>query len=69
MTLRYVLHPGWIRSKTDGQVHFIGSVALARCYGVPLRECVSARPGDSLKGPWPEGLVHLEPQYDGNYTL
>ena len=34
------LHPGSIRSKTDGQLHFIDSVRLAWLYGVQQGDCV-----------------------------
>jgi len=67
---RYVLHPGWVWSRTDGDRHFIPAAVLARLYKVPLRECVVHRPGDVFTGVGlPKNLVHLYPRYDGDYTL
>lgn len=64
--LRYVLHPGYIISKEDGQEHFIGGPRLARLYGVNLLDCVYGdMPGYRQK----EGDVHLHPDYHGNYKL
>ena len=68
---RYVLHPGYVTSRTDGDRHYIGSSDLLRLYGVDPRahtltladhidhRCYRARDGD----------VHLHPRFDGNYTL
>ena len=33
---RYVLFPGYVRSKTDGDLHFIDARQLARLYGLRL---------------------------------
>jgi hypothetical protein len=65
---RYLLCPGYVTSKNDGQRHFINAYELTRLYGVDPRECVAVphnRPG------WlpPEGLIPLSPRYDGNYRL
>lgn len=62
--MRYVLHPGWVMSDSDGQEHFIGGPRLSRLYGVPLDRCVF---GDTLGYREREGDVHLEPREDGNY--
>lgn len=65
---RYVLYPGRVRSKNDGELHYISAKMLARLYGVALEECYVFRPGPGQEG-LPEGLIHLSPQYDGDYTL
>ena len=65
-TKRYVLHPGWVFSKTDGDKHFIGGPRLARLYGVDIRECVF---GDVLDYKELPGDIHLAPSYSGNYSL
>jgi len=71
----YVLHPGHILSKNDGQEHYIGAVQLAACWGVPLNMC-EVDPPPHPRAPlfepartWPEGSIHLWPDYHGNYTL
>jgi hypothetical protein len=64
--VRYVLHPGYIRSKHDGDEHFIGGPRLARLYGVDIRDCVY---GDTRRYAPRQGDIHLRPRYDGNYDL
>lgn len=63
---RYVLHPGRVISKHDGDIHFIGGPRLARLYGVDIRSCVF---GDVLGYREQVGDVHLYPRDSGNYTL
>lgn len=63
---RYVLHPGWVYSKNDGDRHFIGGPRLARLYGVDIRQCVF---GDVPQYSELPGDIHLRPRRDGNYTL
>lgn len=78
MTARYLLCPGPVRSKADGQVHHVPAMRLAALYGVPLSACAilpGSRPGDRLlrdamlarvaRGE----LVALHPRYDGDYRL
>lgn len=64
--MRYVLHPGYVTSKNDGDRHFIGGPRLARLYGVDIRQCVF---GDTPEYREQEGDVHLIPRISGNYTL
>lgn len=67
----YVLHPGPVRSRHDGDVHHIPARELARLYGVPPTSCAVHRdplPGCHAKV-WPPGTVHLYPSSSGNYTL
>ena len=42
ISIKYILVPDWVISRTDGDKHFISSDKLARLYGVPLRECMIA---------------------------
>lgn len=64
--MRYVLHPGYIRSKHDGDEHYIGVFDLVRLYKVDPRKCVdSSKPGLTEQ----PGDVHLHPRYDGDYSL
>ncbi len=66
---RYVLCPGWIMSKNDGDWHYIGAAKLAHCYGVNLRNCLIKLPGQTLHPGFYTGMVFLEPRYDGDYRL
>lgn len=76
MTRRYVLHPGYVRSKNDGQLHYVGAAQLADLYSVSLRECITYPQDGGTEGAirrrlWrdPVGAIHLRPKFDGDYTL
>jgi hypothetical protein len=69
---KYVLCPGDVESKRDGQVHHINARQLASLYQVPMEQCVVRRSGlsehearmfDKAYGHLPE----LHPRYDGAY--
>lgn len=64
-SMRYVLHPGYIRSKHDGDRHYITAKDLARLYKVNMCDCIVYYDGyiDSSTD------IHLYPKYDGNYNL
>lgn len=64
--MRYVLHPGLVRSAYDSDIHFIGMRKLAELYGVKMEDCVLHKPKHHLPRP---GDIHLRPRLDGNYTL
>jgi hypothetical protein len=64
---RYLLRPGPVRSRTDGQLHHVGARELARLYGVPMSECLVSR-GDT-RGLEFGRLIVLAPRYDGDYRL
>ena len=36
----YILFPGMVVSKADGDVHYIDAPTLARLYGLDIRECI-----------------------------
>lgn len=68
--IRYVLHPGYVNSKKDGQEHFISAGKLADLYRVSLSDCVVDTENNRrgfTKDAW-ENLKHLYPRYDGNYS-
>ena len=67
---KYVLHPGYVWSRTDADRHFITAAVLARLYKVPMRECVVCRHTDnvSTRG-LPKNMIHLYPRYDGDYRV
>lgn len=69
---KYVLCPGFITSKTDGDWHFISAQQLAELYRVPMSECVTMPDmSDPRNRNWykPQGAIELRPKYSGNYTL
>lgn len=68
---RYVLHPGWVTSKTDGDRHYISASHLAHLYGLRLADCIVMHDDEpGVRGYQQQsGDVHLYPRYDGNYSL
>jgi hypothetical protein len=69
MKKKYVIHPGLVKSKSDGDVHFISSARLCELYGVRWEECIKGRPGWE-RGYTPEfrsTLIHLAPDSTGEY--
>lgn len=65
--MRYVVHPGQVTSKTDGQTHYVGFRQLIELYGVARSECVNAE--TSYEAQWPRDAIHLWPDYRGNYEV
>ena len=66
----YVLHPGCVTSRHDGQRHYVSARRLAALYGVDMRVCVTAGSfiGATPNSLW-DAMTHLHPRSDGNYTL
>jgi hypothetical protein len=60
--IKYWVKPGYVKSKNDGDTHFINARQLMELYNVNPSECV-VNPAN------PEGLIILEPSYEGNYSL
>jgi hypothetical protein len=69
MPVRYVVIPGQISSKNDGQFHFISSSQLMKLYGVDPRECVVKNKDYGDLGYNFSGLIELRPRYDGDYQI
>jgi hypothetical protein len=67
MEKKYVLVGGLVRSKTDGQIHYVSAHRLARLYMLDKRECYFV---DGAEWPpLPSDLTRLFPRYDGDYRL
>lgn len=65
--LKYAIYPGYVRSRSDGQRHFIGGEKLARLYGLEPGEYKIFKGIDGER--FPTDLVELHPRQDGDYTL
>lgn len=67
----YILHPGMVRSRNDGDLHYIDAASLAQLYGVQLRDCVVHLYNEPLRlrGLDQEDLVHLYPRNDVSCKL
>jgi len=66
MAKRYLVMPGKVASKNDGNVHYVNARQLMDLYNVDPKECII------YKGDQPLGyrnLIVLRPRYDGNYSL
>lgn len=77
MMARYLLCPGPVISKSDGQEHHVGASQLAALYGVSMRECFVLPTGhdggsrqtraDLLRRADSGELIALCPLSSGNY--
>lgn len=66
----YILHPGFVRSRADGDRHFISAADLRRLYAVPpdARCLVASDSGRLPLGTYSSACdVHLYPRSDGRY--
>lgn len=65
--IKYIILPGWVRSKSDRQLHFINHDKLIHLYGLNKDECVIIN-NDLLSLPNKyKHLPILEPRYNGDY--
>ncbi|BAO20640.1 hypothetical protein [Pseudomonas phage PPpW-3] len=69
MKRKYVLHPGNITSKRDGQSHYVSAANLADLYSVPMRDCIVDLGDGSHATLCVPGATHLYPRADGDYRL
>lgn len=78
MKTRYLLCPGLVRSKTDGDWHNIGARNLAMLYGIRMDECVvmpEQRPANHhlrmhfLERVRDGELTAIYPREDGKYPI
>lgn len=69
MKIKYALHPGYVYSKNDGDMHWITALQLARLYGVKMGECIDVAYVQRLNNQHAASLIHLYPDYNGNYKL
>lgn len=67
---RYIVYPGFVESKTDGQAHYISASQLMVLHGVPHTQCIVINgPKDlyKLRGLHEGSFIRLFPRFDGNY--
>lgn len=62
------VHPGWVRSSTDGDRHWIGGARLIELYGLNPATTVVVDREERMQGyrpqPWDR---HFFPRFDGDY--
>lgn len=62
------VHPGWIRSRSDGDSHFIGFSQLCHLYKLNPCTAINADVDSQMLGIYLcEGDKHYYPRYDGDY--
>jgi hypothetical protein len=69
---KFLVLPGVVWSRHDGDMHHISAERLIQLYGVKLSECVIARDDGTVPGMSPEmlkSLIQLSPRRDGNYQI
>ena len=79
MTRHYLLIPGQVTSKTDGQRHWVTAAELVRLYGVDPADCIVFPMGPSTEDMIRRNALHekvargdltaLNPKHSGDYTL
>ena len=73
MTLKdeilFVLHPGLVISKTDGQEHYISAIKLANCWQVKMKNCIVYDYGRAMGIDREGSLIHLYTMSNGKYNL
>lgn len=67
----YVICPGIVTSRTDGQEHYVDERSLISLYGVHPALCVVFPRNEAQERGWrkPVHAMYLEPQYSGDYSL
>ncbi len=63
---KYLLHPGYVVSKTDGDRHYITSQMLMKLYNVPPKDCVTYIPFRRCTYDQ-DKLIDLYPMASGKY--
>lgn len=64
--MRYVIHPGWVKSKTNGELHFISFRRIASLYQVRSEHCISSfNPAYRPE----HGDINLRPDPSGRYVI
>lgn len=78
MMALYLLFPGRVTSRTDGDKHHVTASQLAMLYGVPMSECMVMPPQspenhrarmDLLDRVRLGELIGLAPRFDGDYRI
>lgn len=67
----YLVKPGYIRSRSDGDEHYISFHQLCDLYGVSPAECLNLEMAD-MHGYSPDYFKNtpvLTPRFDGKYEL
>lgn len=69
MKKQYIVYPGFIHSRNDGDLHYISFGRLMRLYNVHPHECINASVKGILNGMDITDKIQLFPDYSGKYEL
>ena len=70
MKPQYIVHAGYVTSRTDGDEHYVSAPELARLYGLKRHQWIEFRPEILRAMTLSEynSYTHLHPREDGDYT-
>ncbi len=66
---KYVILPGHVTSRSDGDRHYISATQLINLYRVGHEDCAVVNSRVQAESFIRQGYVLLEPRHDGNYSL
>lgn len=66
--IKYFIYPGEVRSKSDGDIHYINGEQLIRLYNLNPSECKTILQSKDERGYDLSKITILRPRSDGNYT-
>ena len=69
MKKTYLVCPGIVKSKSDGDEHFITAKQLMSLYAVKPYDCLVVDCPESARGIKWEDYIVLRPNTEGNYNL
>lgn len=68
LVIRFCVQPGYVRSQSDGDVHYITVGQLVKLYGAAPAECTTIQHTKFARSRRPcKDLHHLYPSRTGNY--
>lgn len=76
MHFDYICHGGYVKSQSDGQIHYVSAKRVAQLYKLPYQKCLLLDERTTIRFARSAGktsalrnAVHLYPRQDGNYDL
>jgi len=69
MEIKYAIRPGYVRSMSDGDMHYISAGMLINLYQVSRAECLIVKKDMRISESEERRLINLFPRADGNYSI
>ena len=66
---KYAICPGYIRSKTDGDRHYIGYNRLIELYQLNPKDCFLDEKVNYIGLSPSDQIIYIYPLYSGNYQI